>query len=72
VYHGGPINADVVVIIESEEFLPRELRAIVRDDGVWDSKTVDDVEEELHGLLRFYHGNQPSLYPLCELVHSDE
>jgi hypothetical protein len=37
--------------------------------SVWDSKTMDVVEEELHGLLGFDHRNQSSLYPLCELVH---
>jgi hypothetical protein len=62
----------VVVIIESEEFLSRELHAIVRDDGVWASKMVDDVKEELHNLLRFDHGNRLSLYLLCELVHDDK
>jgi hypothetical protein len=64
VRHGGPIDADVVVIIELEEFLPHEQRAIVCDDGVRNSKAVDDVEEESHGLLGFYHGNWPDLYPL--------
>jgi hypothetical protein len=34
VRHGGPVNADVVVIAELEKFLPCELSAIVRDDGV--------------------------------------
>jgi hypothetical protein len=72
VRHGGLINADVVVIIESEEFLSRELHATVYDDGVWASKMVYDVEEELHSLLRFDHGNCLSLYPLCELVHGDK
>jgi hypothetical protein len=62
----------VVVIIESKEFLSCELHAIVRDDGVWASKMVDDVKEELHNLLRFDHGNCLSLYPLCELVHDDK
>jgi hypothetical protein len=54
------------------EFLSHELCAIIRDDGVWDSITVDDVEEELHSLLGFDHGNRLSLYPLCELVHGDK
>ena len=70
--HGGPIDVDVVFIIESEELFPSELRAIVRDDGVQDSKAVRDVEEELHDLLRFDHRNWPSLYPLCELVHGNK
>ena len=34
VCHGGPINADVVFIAESEELLPSELCAVVRDNGV--------------------------------------
>ena len=46
VCHGGPIDADVVFIAESEELLSSELRAIIHDDGVWDSKVMDDVEEE--------------------------
>jgi hypothetical protein len=44
---------DVVVITEFEELLCCELHAIIHDDGVWDSKAVDDVEEECHGLLGF-------------------
>jgi hypothetical protein len=36
------------------------------------SKAVDDVEKKLHGLLGFDLGDQPSFYPLCELVHGDK
>ena len=43
---GGPIDADVVFIVESEELLPDELRVTVRDNGVRDSKAMDDVKEE--------------------------
>ena len=32
--YGSPINADVVVVVEPEEFLPQELCAIVGYDGV--------------------------------------
>ena len=46
VCHGGPIDTDVVFIIESEELLSGELCAVVRDDGVRDSKAMDDVEQE--------------------------
>ena len=60
---------DVIFIIELEELLPGELCAIVRDDGVRGSKSMDDVREEQHGLLGFDHGDWLSLYPLCELVH---
>ena len=46
VRHGGPINVDVVCIAESEELFPGELRVVVRDNGVQDSKAIDDVKEE--------------------------
>ena len=48
---GGPIDLDVVFIIESKELFSSELRIVVHDDGVRDSKAMDDVEEEQHGLL---------------------
>ena len=44
--HSGPIDTDVVFIVESEELFPGELCAVVRDNGVRDSKAMDDVEEE--------------------------
>ena len=45
VCHGGQIDVDVIFIVELEELISSELRAIVHD-GVWDSKVMDDVEEE--------------------------
>ena len=48
---GGPIDLDVVFIAESKELLFGELRDVVCDDGVWDSKAMDDVEDEQHCLL---------------------
>jgi hypothetical protein len=60
---------DVVVITEPKDFLSSELCVIVHDDGVWDSKAVDDVKKKLHGLLGFDLGDRPSFYPLHELVH---
>ena len=48
---------DVMFITKSEELLPSELCAVVRDYGVWDSEAMDDVEEEHHGLLEFDRGN---------------
>ena len=71
-HHSGPINVDVVFIVESEELLSGEPCVVVRDDGVWDSKAMDDVEEEQHGLLGHDHGDRPSLYPLCKLVYGDK
>ena len=72
VCHGGPIDTDVVFIIELEELFPGELCAVVRDNGVWDSKAMDDVKEEQHGLLELDHRDRPSLYPLCKLVYGDK
>ena len=70
--HSGPIDADVVFITESKELLPSELRAIVHDNVVWDSKAMDDVKDEQHGLLGLDHGDRSSLYPLCKLVYGDK
>ena len=68
---GGPIDWDVVFIVEPKELLSGELHAIVRNDGVWDSKVMEDVEEEQHGLLRLDRRDRSSLYPLCKLVYGD-
>ena len=69
---GGPIDPDVVFIVESKELFFGELHTIVRDDGVWDSKTMNDVEEEKHCLLGFDRGDRPSFYPLCKLIYGDK
>ena len=69
---GGPIDLDVVFIVESKELLFSELCAVVRDDGVWDSKVMDDVEEEQYGLFGLDRGDRLSLYPLCKLVYGDK
>jgi hypothetical protein len=54
----------VVVVAEVEEFLPRELGAVVGNDRVGDAETVDDVSEERNGLLRANVDNGLSLDPL--------
>ena len=65
--HGGPIDLDVVFIVESKELLPDKLCAVVRDNGVWDSKVMDDVKEEQHGLLGLDHGDRSSFYLFINL-----
>ena len=70
--HDGPIDTDVVFITESEELLPGELRAVVRDNGVQDPKAMDVVKEEQHGLLRLDRVDRLSLYPLCKLFYDDK
>ena len=72
VCYGGPIDVDVIFIAELEELLSGELHAVVRDNGVWDSKAIDDVKEEQHALLGLDHGDWSSLYPLCKLVYGDK
>ena len=72
VHHGGPIDADVVFIVESEELFHGELCVVVRDNGVRDSKAMDNVKEEQQGLLGFDRGDRSSLYPLCKLVYGDK
>jgi len=62
----------VVFIVESKELLSGELRVVVHDDGVWDPKAMDDVEEEQHGLLGLDRRDWSSLYPLCKLVYGDK
>ena len=70
--HGSPIDVDVVFVIESEELFSGELRIVVRDNGVRDSKAMDNVKEEQHGLLRLDRGDLSSLYPLCKLVYGNK
>ena len=69
---GSPIDSDVVFIVESKELFSGELRTVVHDDGVRNSKVMDDVEEEQHGLLGLDHGDRLGLYPLCKLVYGDK
>ena len=68
----GPINPDVLFIVESKEFLTGELCVVVHDDGVQYSKAMDDVEEEQYGLLRLDRGDQSSFYLFYELVYCDK
>jgi hypothetical protein len=46
VSYNGPIHTNVVVVAEVEEFLPRELGAVVGDDRVGYAEAIDDVGEE--------------------------
>ena len=64
-----PIDPDVLFLVESNEFLAGELRAIVCDDGVWYPKMMDDVEEEQHVLLGFDHRDRLSFDPFRKLVY---
>ena len=56
-------------IVELEELFLGELRAIVRDNGVWDSKAMEDVKEKQHDLLGLDRGDRSSLYLVCKFVY---
>ena len=45
---------------------------MVGDDKVWNTKPIDDVEEELDHLFRADIGDGLRLYLLGELVHHHE
>ena len=68
----GPINPDAVSVIEVQELLPGEVCSVVDDDAVWNTKPIDDVEEELDRLFRVDIGDGLRLYPLGEFVHRYE
>ena len=69
---GCPIDPDVLFVAESNEFPASELCAVVHDDGVWNNKAMDDVDEEKHGLLGLDRGDRSGLYPLWKLVYGDK
>jgi hypothetical protein len=46
-----------VSIGELKELLACEVGTVVCDDGVWHTKLVDDVQEELDGLLGIGFGD---------------
>jgi hypothetical protein len=58
----------VVAVAECQEFLARELGAIVGDDRIRDPKPEDNINEEQNSLLRLDLADGSSLDPLGELV----
>jgi hypothetical protein len=67
-----PVYSDVVVVAEVQELLPRKLRAMVCDDGVWDPEATDDVGEENYCLFRSDIGDGSDLDPFGEFVDGDQ
>ena len=59
---------NVVVIAKSEELLPGEEHAVVGDYGVWDPKSIYDVEEEFHRVFGSYSCFGFGFDPLGELI----
>ena len=68
----GPLDPDAVSITEIQELLPGEVSFVVSDDIVRNTKTVNDVKEELDHLFRANVGDGLRLYPLGEFVHRYE
>jgi hypothetical protein len=66
--HSCPIHTDVEFVAELQEFPARELGPVVGDDGVWHSKTMDDIGEERHRLLCPEIRNGAYFYPLGKFV----
>ena len=52
--------------------MTREIGPVVGDDGVGHPEAIDDVQEELDGLLGVDRGYRFCLYPFCELVDCDK
>ena len=52
VFDRGSIDPDVVSITEVKELLPDEVCSMVGYNTVWNTKPIDDVEEELDRLFR--------------------
>jgi hypothetical protein len=46
VCHGGPVDANVEVVAEIEEWFSCELSSIISYDGVGYPESIDDVAEE--------------------------
>ena len=65
---GGLVDSNVVVIAKSQELLPSEERAVVGDYGVWDPKSIYDVEEEFHRVFGSSSCYGFSFDPLGEFV----
>jgi hypothetical protein len=61
-----------MVTAEAQELLPRELSAIVCDNGVGDFEAMDDVCEECYCLLGFDVGEGSDFDPLREFVDGNQ
>lgn len=64
------MHVDVLFVIEFNEFSAHELSAIIHDDGIHDTISIDDLIDELNNFGCHNHCNGLSLEPLNELVDS--
>lgn len=66
------VEIDSYFLIVLSEGVVGELRAIVSDDAVRDSKVANNSMDELDLSARSYLGDGHGFGPLCELVDGDE
>ena len=69
VRHSRLVHAYVVAVAERQEFLARELGAVVSYDRVRDPEPEDNVSKEQNSLLGSNLADGSSLDPLGELVN---
>jgi hypothetical protein len=67
-----PVHADVIVIIEIQEFFSEELSVIVGNDRVRNPKTKNHVLDEIHGMLGADFSQGLRLDPLSKFIDRDE
>jgi hypothetical protein len=72
VFDQCPVDPDPVCVSELQELLACEVGSVVCDHGVWYTKQIDNIMEELDGLLGVSFGDGFRLDPLGELVHRDK
>jgi hypothetical protein len=72
VYDRCPVDPDPIYVSELQEPLASEVGPVICDDGVGHTEPVDNVKEELDGLLGVGFGDGFHLDPLGELVHRDK
>jgi hypothetical protein len=70
--YGRPEHANVMVVTEIQKLFTSELGAVVSDNAVRNSKSMDNVGEEEHSLFGPNTGDGTSLDPLGELVDCDK
>ena len=68
----GPIDPDPIPLCKFLEEFAHEVGSIVGDDGIWHTESINDVQEELDGLLGIDGSDRFCLYPFGELVDCDK
>jgi len=67
-----PIGPDPVPFCKLLEVFARKVGSVVGDDGIWHTESINNVQEELDGLLGINRSYRLGLYPFSELVNYDK